>query len=213
MPTPGHARTWGVSVGTYVATSDRRACLRRVSAMKNSKQCVPVIGQNTKNYQEYTHGDKHEGEVEGLGLLVPGGPADSPVARESEEASAGIPFNSRRPTVSNKETHDEQDRADAVEPDRDRAADAGAEQEAEQERDERRAARDDDEQEHEPAQRSADESRARRLARHAPMKRRRPPAGRSTAARAPRAFRPPRAARGRAGHDRRPRGCFPKPHA
>ena len=86
--------------------------------------------------------------------------------RLRKSPATGLALDAGRAAVPDEEAHDQDDRADDVEPERDRAADAGAEQEPEHERHERRAGRDGDDQQHEAARRRREKRRPGRLGRH-----------------------------------------------
>src|SRR3954454_2390853 len=134
-----------------------------LAELQTLKQAVPRIGQNAEDDEQRTERDEHEREVDRLPLLGSGGPACGAAA---QEAHPRVALDACGATVPCEEAHDQDDRADAIEPERDRAADAGTEQEPERERHERGAGGDDNDQEHEAARCREQQRRPRRLGRH-----------------------------------------------
>src|SRR4051794_24591048 len=101
-----------------------------LAELRTLKQAVPRIGQNAEDDEQRTERDEHEREVDRLPLLGSGGPARGAAA---QEAHPRVALDACGATVPCEEAHDQDDRADAIEPERDRAADAGTEQEPERE--------------------------------------------------------------------------------
>src|SRR5205823_5969589 len=97
------------------------------------------MDEHPDNEQRKADPDEERRLVERARPLLERGPAQPP---GPEEPSVLLTLEPRRPAVADEETRDEQERADDVEAERDRAVDAGAGGEAEQVRDYGRPRRD-----------------------------------------------------------------------